>query len=196
MCFASIDIANAFGSVPHEAVIRALECSGAGNRLQNIISLLLKDASTLSFSSVGEHGPEPINCGVRQGDPLSGLLFNFAFNPVILVIFNMLGIKILVYADDELILANSPALLQAALDIFAVLCHQLGLTVNPKKCYTIHLGCEPRECRETTFTLNQVPLTYMLENDPIMFLGKPIGFQIINDHSHVKEFYDKAEAIL
>lgn len=35
-----------------------------------------------------------------------------------------------------------------------------------------------------------------MEMDPIIFLGKPIGFQLINDHSEVKEFYEKAYKIL
>lgn len=29
-----------------------------------------------------------------------------------------------------------------------------------------------------------------------MFLGKPVGLQLVNDHSKVKEFYDKAVTIL
>lgn len=48
----------------------------------------------------------------------------------------------------------------------------------------------------TEFTFNQTPIKYVLDLDPIRFLGKPIGFQLINDHSQVKEFYEKAYKIL
>lgn len=102
----------------------------------------------------------------------------------------------MVYADDVLIVTNSPEKLQNALDIFQVLCTQLGLSVNAKKFYTMHLGANPRSCRDTVFTLNQVLLAFVLENDPIECLGKPIGFQLINDHSQFKEFFENAEILL
>lgn len=128
----------AFGSIPHASVLRAFEKSGAGPKLTNILASLLLDASTLVCSAAGGTGPIPIHKGIRQGDPLSGIMFNFVFNPIIVAIFNLLGIKILVFADDIMIIANSPTKLQEALDIFSVMCSQLNLSINPNKCFTMH----------------------------------------------------------
>lgn len=40
--------------------------------------------------------------------------------------------------------------------------------------------------------LKCIPIYYLLEFDEINFVGKPIGFQFVNDHSSIKKFYDKA----
>lgn len=35
-----------------------------------------------------------------------------------------------------------------------------------------------------------------MEYDELLFLGKPVGFQLVNHHSSIKEFFDKATAII
>lgn len=35
-----------------------------------------------------------------------------------------------------------------------------------------------------------------MNNESISFLDKPVGFHIINDHSKVKEFHEKAQIII
>lgn len=61
-------------------------------------------------------GPVPIRRGVCQGDPLSGMLFNIAIDPIIKALNALSGVTVLVYAEI-LILANSPEALQATLDL-------------------------------------------------------------------------------
>lgn len=67
---------------------------------------------------------------------------------------------------------------------------------NIDKCSTLHLGGSHRECIPTLFIFNQTPIEIKMDMDPIIFLGKPIGFQLINYRSQVKEFYEKAYRIL
>lgn len=161
-----------------------------------IISELLKELNTLVVTAAGEAGPVPIVTGVRQGDPLSGILFNIAINPIIKALNSLKGVTVLVYADYILILADSQEALQAALDLLLVECSKISLQINIDKCSTLHLGGNPRECIPTVFSFNQTPINYKLDMDPIIFLGKPIGFQLVNDHSQIKEFYEKALKIL
>lgn len=78
-------------------------------------------------------GPVRIRRAVRQGDPLSGLAFNFAFDPVIRALFAVKGVTVLVFVDDILIIADSPELLQTALDILKAQCAKLSLQINPEK---------------------------------------------------------------
>lgn len=112
--------------------------------LTNILASLLLDAFTQVCSAAGEAGPIPIRKGVRQGEALSGIMFNFVFNPTIAAIFNLLGIKIRVFADDVMIIVNSPSKQQEALDFFRVMCSQLNLSINPNKYFTMHLASSPK----------------------------------------------------
>ncbi|KAL1444092.1 hypothetical protein MTO96_045677 [Rhipicephalus appendiculatus] len=68
------------------------------------------DNKTVIFVDEGSTEPVSIAAGLRQGCPLSGLLFNLVIDPV------MRGVKgdgdahnILAYADDLTPLADSPA---------------------------------------------------------------------------------------
>lgn len=58
----------------------------------------------------------------------------------------------------------------------------------------MHLGYNPHH--SILFVVNQEVVKSILDHDPTIFLGKAIGFQIINDHFQIKEFHDKADIIL
>lgn len=59
-----------------------------------------------------------------------------------------------------------------------------------------HLGINPRACCPTEFIINGSLVHYLMEFDEMLFLGKPVGFQLINDHSSVKEYYEKATSLI
>lgn len=89
ICFISIDIANAFGSVNHHALLSALRAAGAGDQLLEIIENLYSECYT-SFMTKGViSDPVPVNAGVRQGCPLSGILFNIMVDPVLRVLYSV-----------------------------------------------------------------------------------------------------------
>ncbi|GIX97741.1 retrovirus-related Pol polyprotein from type-1 retrotransposable element R2 [Caerostris darwini] len=90
LCLAFLDISNAFGSLPHSAIRDCLAAIGVGQTFLDLVveayshcttSILTNDACTASI---------PIKCGVKQGCPLSGLIFNLCIDPVIRAIQGML----------------------------------------------------------------------------------------------------------
>lgn len=87
-------------AVSHNSIIKAFAASGAGRKFGKIIEKLINKASTLIQMSAGTHGPVPIKCGVCQGDPLSGLMYNFAFDTIIRAIHKLPRVTILIFADD------------------------------------------------------------------------------------------------
>ena len=91
--------------------------------------------------------PFPTNTGVKQGCPNSPKVFNGYFNRVSRYLHAnwpgitrvhcpylvTLSICILLYADDVVLLASSPARLQQLLHLFAAFCDDNGLTVSQAK---------------------------------------------------------------
>lgn len=83
LSLALLDIANAFGSVPHAAIGAALEAVGVGGAFTEIVTELYDGTTTRIMTPEGLSDPIPIRCGIRQGCPLSGLLFNLVIDPVL-----------------------------------------------------------------------------------------------------------------
>ena len=81
--------------------------------------------------------------GVRQGCPISMLLFNIGINPLLIKLETIMtgGLLIaehritsLAYADDLALLAPNQSGLQDLIDASATIAHQLGFLFKPSKC--------------------------------------------------------------
>lgn len=88
LCLAWLDIANAFGSIPHTAITTALLTTGAGTTFVEIINDMYTNSSTAILLEQGPTTQIPILAGVRQGCPISGLLFNLTIDPILRKIQN------------------------------------------------------------------------------------------------------------
>ncbi|KAL1415258.1 hypothetical protein MTO96_029528 [Rhipicephalus appendiculatus] len=71
LCAALLDFTNAYGSVPHGALLDALR--GAGDLFTDLIADLYRDNRTVIVAAEGTTEPVAIAAGLRQGCPLSGL---------------------------------------------------------------------------------------------------------------------------
>lgn len=83
LCILSLDMSNAFGSITHPAIFEALKSAGAGTSFTRLIEALYCNASSCIITNEGTSEPLLINSGVRQGCPLSGLLFNITIDPLL-----------------------------------------------------------------------------------------------------------------
>ncbi|GIY87773.1 retrovirus-related Pol polyprotein from type-1 retrotransposable element R2 [Caerostris darwini] len=109
-------------------------------------SVLTNDSSTAAIS---------IKCGVKQGCPLSGLMFNLCIDPVLRAIQgNASEHLILAYADDLVLIADSPLQLQDNLDLVFQSLARLSLYLNPSKCKSLHIcGSPPAGVRRSKVKL-------------------------------------------
>ncbi|XP_035229972.1 uncharacterized protein LOC118201921 [Stegodyphus dumicola] len=177
LCVAWMDIADAFGSVPHSAISDTLEYIGAGNHFCSIIKDMYENVSTEFVSNDGTTPPIPVRSGILQGDPLSGVLFVTTMDPILWNTASSDSGAILAYADDVALLASSPAELQSLINKFSTSCDLLSLGINGTKCASLHLtGCRPAGTRPTQFNINGQPIRHLNDGETCDFLGKPVGF--------------------
>lgn len=78
-----INIAGAYDSVPLERMYNTLTVYGFPLNLVNLIRNMYMDNTISIFTNYGKTDPIHITQGIRQGDPLSPLLFNIFVNPII-----------------------------------------------------------------------------------------------------------------
>ena len=68
---ATIDIAKAFDSVEHYALVAASEAAGLPSELLDYVKEYYARGSTMLFGAGWNSAPQRMTRGVRQGDPLS-----------------------------------------------------------------------------------------------------------------------------
>nr|XP_054921181.1 uncharacterized protein LOC129381934 [Dermacentor andersoni] len=189
LCVGFLDFANAFGSVAHQALVDAVRGAGAGAAFATIVEDLYRANTTCVVAAAGITEPITIGAGLRQGCPLSGLLFNLVVDPVIRAVQG--GDRqhnILAYADDLTLLSADPTTLQSRLDRVTALSARLGLRLNAAKCRSPHLsGRHPVGTRPTSFTVVGDPIPALGDFEGHKFLGRPVGFRVLPDETTVDE---------
>ena len=130
---AVLDLSKAFDSVSHRSILRAARANGCPPPLL----AYLEDYYASATSWVGDR---VVRCGrgVRQGDPLSPLLFLMVMRKALDGIDAPPSVRVgadyvhaLAYADDVVLLAASDPALQRSLSSLADNLQSAGLTVNP-----------------------------------------------------------------
>lgn len=112
----SLDIANAFNSLPWQCIRDALKYHKVPCYLRRIIADYLKDRRILYRGRYGVIYSKNMSCGVPQGSVLGPLLWNIGYNWVLRGAL-LPGLTLVCYADDTLIVAGGeswPQTLQLA----------------------------------------------------------------------------------
>jgi Reverse transcriptase (RNA-dependent DNA polymerase) len=140
-----IDIKKAFDTAPHEAILNALLRKGIPQYIANYIAQSYKDVST---SIAHPDGPIEITLlrGVKQGDPLSPLLFNLLIEPLLAKLESMAGyeldecsISCIAFADDLVLFARTRTKAQILLNVTADYLAGLGMAMAPEKSFAFEV---------------------------------------------------------
>jgi hypothetical protein len=119
MCILTLDFRAAFDNIAHDYLYQILRDHGFSERAIAQIRLLYEGATASLQVNGHVSAPIPINCSIRQGCPLSMLLYTICLNPLINMLDKLLrGVQIdprqkktttVAYADDVSIIITDPA---------------------------------------------------------------------------------------
>ena len=150
---AYIDFRKAYDSVDRNVLWAALAEHGLHGPVLETLKAMYSEVrmAVRLAGEVGELFDAPM--GVKQGDPLSPLLFGLLIDrlepylklhcPTIGVELATLTLNLLLYADDLCLIALSPRDLQTLLDNLLTFCGENKLTVNPSKSVAVVYNPQP-----------------------------------------------------
>ncbi|CAM5145710.1 unnamed protein product [Eretmochelys imbricata] len=134
-----LNLANTFGSMPHHHIFAMLQEFGMPENFLRVIREVYEGCSTTSRSVEGETAEIPIR--VKQGCPLSPIIFILAMEPLLRAISNGTGgfnlheesVSVLAYADDLVLTVDNPESLQGMLDSTSRAANWMGLPLQCKE---------------------------------------------------------------
>ena len=190
--FAWLDLRNAFGSISHEAIYTTLKHMGFPDQLIELVKDIYTDAETVvKLSKDQETNPIHVNAGVKQGCPISPILFNLTTELLIRVVqsrcnensdiaFKLHGspIYVLAYADDLVLVSRTRDGLQTLLDDVSAAANILNLSFRSDKCASLSLTCGKREQSRVSnlvFSVQDGNIPVLLKEESYRYLGVPIG---------------------
>jgi hypothetical protein len=112
-----LDLRNAFGSVPHDVISVTLCHLGVPDSVVNLVKNVYTNATTEVRTPAGITPGIPIKAGVKQGCPLSPILFNLCIEIILRAVSSSghnIGpvkhyngeISVLAYADDLVLIST------------------------------------------------------------------------------------------
>lgn len=152
----SLDIANAFNSLPWHCIEEALARHAAPTYLERVIRDYLNDRRIGYKNRDSEYCLKSIRRGVPQGSVLGPLLWNLGYNSVLTEVTLPQNCVTICYADDTLVLASGADWREAksrgnesvAGVVRAI--RALGLEISPQKSEAVyfHNGKKKEEKKE------------------------------------------------
>ncbi|TWW52999.1 R2DM Retrovirus-related Pol polyprotein from type II retrotransposable element, partial [Takifugu flavidus] len=151
MCF--VDLEKAFDRVPRGVLWGVLREYGVSGPLIRAVRSLYDRCQSLVRIAGSKSNSFPVRVGLRQGCPLSPILFIIFMDRISRcshgvegVRFGDLRIRSLLFADDVVLLASSARDLQLSLDRFAAACEAAGMKISTSKSEAMVLNRKKVEC--------------------------------------------------
>ncbi len=190
--FAWLDLRNAFGSISHDAIYTTLEHMGFSESLISLIRDIYTDSTTVVRTRKDEETDAiPVNAGVKQGCPVSPILFNLTTELLIrkaksrcdknsAIPYQLHGhpVDVLAYADDLVLISRTRDGLQTLLNDVSSAADILNLNFRPDKCASLSLTCnkrEPTRVSDHVFIVQQGEIPVLAKEESYRYLGVPIG---------------------
>lgn len=197
---AALDFQNAFGSINHEYMYRVLTQKGLPQTFIELVKSIY-DASTTRLDMKNRISEcIDIKKGMKQGCPLSPLLFNISIDPLIrkLNARSDLGYKVgqdsftvQAYADDIILISNKEEHLNQLIQIVQDFTKISGTKLAPQKCvaYTYAMTTSQRRTYQANIRIGDQTIRNAQKEETVRYLGAPIA-------AHRNERMDKVKVTL
>ncbi|CAK9798939.1 Retrovirus-related Pol polyprotein from type-1 retrotransposable element R2 (Fragment) [Anthophora plagiata] len=178
----SIDLAKAFDSINIASIIEALNKRQIDEHTIEYIKSTYKDVVTILECHGYRSEPIPINRGVKQGDPMSGFLFNLVIDELLKKLSKCDGIEVngaklttMAFADDIVVLAPNPKTMTNQIRVLENFFKKHRLQINIKKCAALQCFTVPGTKR---LVVDTRPHLY-INGDPVPTLGVASQFKYL-----------------
>jgi exonuclease III len=178
-----LDGEKAYDRVSHTWLWRALDYIAVPPKLITCLQNLYRGAKVNLWNRGFVSDDIPVRSGVRQGDPLSCILYVIAIEPLSRWLSNCPGLKgvkvgdvekavtCLLFADDTTVLFKTQEEANLIVEILGVFERATGQKMNWPKCKLMRVGRPPTEV-----VLPEVEVLGI--GQPYEYLGVPVGVQI------------------
>lgn len=140
-----IDVTKAFDTVSHNSIRRGLIRMGIDPQLKTYIMSSLQGNRTLI--RLGGHNTRELsfNRGVKQGDPISPILYNIVMDEFIEstnarghggTIDGNIKVASRAFDDDVILMEDNPEQMMVSLDRARKFRQDKGIEINPSKCFS------------------------------------------------------------
>jgi hypothetical protein len=182
-----LDIAKAFHTVPHEAIEDALR----RKRIPQYVTKFIRDSNERVETIIKQGTVQVpmeirVERGVKQGDPLSPLIFNAVLEPLIIKLESQKGLGInnecnvssLAFADDMILLAQDVPKARRLLEITEGYLQNLGMRIAAPTCATFKISTTKdtwylTDPLLTTMSGDRIP--FATAETTIRYLGRKIS---------------------
>ena len=180
-----LDLANAFGSLPHDFLNQLFDSLPVPPVLREILTDIYRE-NIFQFVVGQELVTIKPTTGVRQGDGLSSIIFNLAAEPLVrcakaqanggFMLFNS-SLKTTAYADDIALVGTDASSLQPTIDEMMRMASKLGLCFNVEKCSSITIT-KGKATPSEHLHINGVQIRSLEEGENELYLGVPMGTRL------------------
>lgn len=193
-----IDLSKAYDTVPHEGLLAKLHQLGVRGRMLAFIRALYESSEVRVRGDRGAGPTFKLERGVRQGCPMSCILFDIYINDLYGrpdVMQKRYGVDIpgvpqevegllpgLLFADDLVAIESSYHRLQRQADLITAWCQRFGMSVGIKKCGVMCVGTHGAAEREQR-RLHMCPPTVGGKPVPVVNEYKYLGLLVRRDLS-------------
>lgn len=174
-----LDVSKAFDTVPHAAVSECLLRKGIPPTVAEYVAGMYRGCRTKIRTRDGEVEIELMR-GVKQGDPLSPLIFNLIIEPTIERLQATQGLElegenlaVLAFADDIVLLARNADVARTQLELVRRDLHDFDMALSIDKCSTFEYRPSGKSwyVRNPQIELGDQMVPYAEPDETLKYLG-------------------------